>query len=392
MIKEITITNFYSFKDATIKLRPNVNILVGINGSGKSNFLKALRFLKEGVGGGGLRKHIFDNLGGFANFYFKGAKDSRRLNIIQLIYKFEGIPSSFASRSITTTEPIYEISIQGSPSLSNYSVDELIKNKNFIELETRSGRVEFQDNKNRSRRSDTQELVLNGISELEENLKNLSSLKKAIKEIVVYDYFDTSPQSRMRKPMLPTSERRLSADGTNLPQILNTIKINHKQYYRKIVEMLKEVNPNFTGFDFNLIGGNIELMLEESSFNSSIHVSNISDGTLRYLCLLAIVYNPDRGRIVCIDEPEVGLHPDMILNIANAIKEASETSMFIISTHSENFLNYFDIEDVHVFEKDENNATQVVSYDREQFAGWYKEFSLGQMWRQGDLGGVRYGS
>ena len=82
----------------------------------------------------------------------------------------------------------------------------------------------------------------------------------------------------------------------------------------------------------------------------------------------------------------------MILNIANAIKEAAETSTIIISTHSENLLNYFEIENVKVFEKDKNNATSVLSYTKEQFAGWYDEFSLGQMWKQGDLGGVRYGS
>lgn len=389
MIKEITITNFYSFQQTTVKLSPHNNILIGINGSGKSNFLKALRFLKEGVGGVGLKKHIFDNLGGFDNFYYRGENNKSQKQIIKLVFEFD----------FKTSEDnlSYEISVIKSPSLSNFYINESVwDNTGFIYLENANTITKLSTKRFpqtfTGRKSDLQELLLNEISDLDHKFTNLTLLRKAIKEIVVYDYFDTSPQSRMRRPMLPTSERRLSADGTNLPQILNTIKINHKQYYRKIVEMLKEVNPNFTGFDFNLIGGNIELMLEESGFNSSIHVSNISDGTLRYLCLLSIVYNPDRGQIVCIDEPEVGLHPDMILNIANAIKEASETSTFIISTHSENFLNYFDIEDIHVFEKDENNATQVVSYNKEQFAGWYKEFSLGQMWRQGDLGGVRYGS
>jgi len=238
---------------------------------------------------------------------------------------------------------------------------------------------------------DPQELALKEVSDTDRYFA-LTTIKKSIKDILVYDYFDTTPKSPIRKPMLPTSERRLFADGTNLPQILNTIKINHKQQYKKIAEMLNEVNPNFSGFDFNFIGGNIELMLEESGLDSSIHVSNISDGTLRYLCLLSIFYNPERGRFICIDEPEVGLHPDMILNIANAIKEASEKTTLVISTHSDNLLNYFDIENVRVFEKDQNNASNIISYTKEQFSDWYEEFSLGQMWKQGDLGGVRYGS
>jgi predicted ATPase len=283
----------------------------------------------------------------------------------------------------------------------NYYVQEKITNdKGFMYLDFINGvgvlneRVGSTNNRTKLIKYndfDPQEVVLKEISDTDRYFA-LTTIKKAIRDIVVYDYFDTTPKSPIRKPMLPTSEKRLVADGTNLPQILNTIKINHKQQYRKIAEMLNEVNSNFSGIDFNFIGGNIELMLEESNLDSSIHVSNISDGTLRYLCLLSILYNPERGRFICIDEPEVGLHPDMILNIANAIKDASETSTVIISTHSENLLNNFDIEDVKVFEKDNGNATNVISYTKDQFANWYEEFSLGLMWKQGDLGGVRYGS
>jgi predicted ATPase len=207
---------------------------------------------------------------------------------------------------------------------------------------------------------------------------------------MVYDYFDTTPKSPIRKPMLPTSEKRLLSDGTNLPQILNTIKINHKSSYSKIATMLNEVNSKFKGFDFNFLGGNIELMLEEDYINSSIHVTSISDGTLRYLCLLAILFNPERGSIICIDEPEVGLHPDMISNIGNAVIEASEKSTIIISTHSENLLNSFEIENIRIFEKDEHNSSKVFVYNKSNFKGWYEEFSSGKMWRQGDLGGNRW--
>ena len=218
----------------------------------------------------------------------------------------------------------------------------------------------------------------------------LSTIRKAVGEIVVYNYFDTTPRSNIRKPMLPTSEKRLICDGTNLPQILNTIKINYKSSYAKIVEMLNEVNPNFNGFDFNFIGGNIELMLEEKQLGSSIHVSSISDGTLRYLCLLAILYNPDRGALVCIDEPEVGLHPDMIANIGRSIIEAASDNLLLVSTHSENLLNSFEIEDIRIFEKDEQNATQISNYSKSDFEDWYDEFSTGKMWRNGDLGGNRW--
>ncbi len=75
--------------------------------------------------------------------------------------------------------------------------------------------------------------------------------------------------------------------------------------------------------------------------------------------------NHNRGRLICIDEPEVGLHPDMILGITNAIKEASGETQFIIATHSENILSNFELENIRVFEKNENNETTIVEFSKE---------------------------
>ena len=405
MIKEIKITNFYSFSEETIVLHPDVNILIGINGSGKSNFFKAVKLLKEGVAGIGLRAYIFDNLGGFDNIFFKGQNNSIP-NATQIEYCFNKNVITNANYGFRFRDDIiYRIRINRSHSLQNYYIQEHIETKKtlpqtgFIYLDFTNGngflyeKVNEEEAPKPIRYNDfnSQELVLKDVSD-SDRYYPLTTIRKAIKDIAVYDYFDTTPTSPIRKATLATSDNRLNSIGTNLPQILNTIKLNDKQNFKKILKSLKEVNINFLGLDYHVIGGsNIELMLEEDKLNSSIHVSSFSDGTLRYLCLLAILYNPERGKFICIDEPEVGLHPDMIRNIANAIKEASEQSTIIIATHSVDLLNYFRIENLQVFEKDENNATKVVTYKEEQFEGWYDSFNVGQMWVAGDFGGVRYG-
>jgi predicted ATPase len=407
MIKEIAIKNFYGFKDTTIKIHPETNILIGINGSGKSNFLKVLRLLKESVAGVGLSKHIMENLGGFDNIFFKGQLEKDAAQSITIKYTFDAAmltKYAYGSKFKLTDDPIYQITITKSPSSDNFYISEekCISDKGFIYLSIANGNGVISEKKEGSKKTNLerkytglnpQELVLKSISETQkEQYDVLYIIKKSIEDIVVYDYFDTTPKSAIRKPMLSTSDKRLSYDGTNLPQIINTLKINDKSAYKKIVAMLQEVNPNFSDFDFNLIGGNIELMLSEDDLNSAIHVSNISDGTLRYLCLLAILYNPQGGKFICIDEPEVGMHPDMIFNITEAIKDASEHSTVVVSTHSENLLNYFKIEHLRVFEKIGGNATAVLSYTEEQFSSWYENFALGNMWKQGDFGGLRYGN
>jgi predicted ATPase len=399
MIKSIKVKNFLSFENETFPIDKNLNILVGINGAGKSNFLKTFRLLKEGVAGVGLRKYVIDLLGGFDNIYFKN--DKGNVDFIEIEYTFDAERiGEFGS--LFTEDIVYTIELHKSPSVGNYYVSEKIKNLNgftYLEFANGSGGLnELEDTKSNLKESrlvkyndfvDSTELALSKVYDTDRYFA-LSTIRKAISDIMVYEYFDTMPKSLIRKPMLPTSEKRLLPDGTNLPQILNTIKINNKSSYLKIASMLNQVNSKFKGFDFNFLGGNIELMLEEDYINSSIHVTSISDGTLRYLCLLAILINPDRGSIICIDEPEVGLHPDMISNIGNAVIEASEKSTIIISTHSENLLNCFELENLRIFEKDDHNSSKVFVYNKSDFKGWYDEFSSGKMWRQGDLGGNRW--
>jgi len=395
MIKEIKITNFYSFSEETIVLQPDVNILIGINGSGKSNFFKAVRLLKEGVAGMGLKNYIINVLGGFDNIYFKGARESQMLaNTVLINYHFDAEALKFFGYSLND-DCNYAISFHRIPNTSNYYVYEQVKVAGLSLLDFHNGEGGMNDDINNwvsyKNFIDPTELALSKIFDTD-RYTTLSSLRSGINDISIYDYFDTMPRSQVRRAIIATSDKRLNADGTNLPQILNTIKINHKESYKKIVTMLSEINTNFSGFDFNVIGGgNIELMLDEKGLNSSVHVSGISDGTLKYLCLLAILYNLERGKFICIDEPETGLHPDMILNIASAIMDASEQSTIVIATHSVDLLNYFKMENLRVFEKDENNATRVVVYKEEQFEGWYEEFTLGKMWVAGDFGGVRYG-
>jgi len=399
MIKEIKISNFLSFKEETLNMTHFPTVLVGINGSGKSNIFKALRLLREGVSGIGLKSFVFDILGGIDNIRFKSAETVDMP--VKLQFKLDGeILKKYGFGF--TNDVIYTIELQKPQNVSNFYVRERMVSENgFVHMEFDKGSGHLRELKKDETVEHQPEMVKYhdfveptelALSKIYDTNRYyaLSTIRKAIADMVIYDYFDTTPHSAIRRPMLPTSGKRLSANGSNLTQILNTIKINYKQNFQDIVSKLNEVNPNFIGFDFNFIGGNIELMLEEKHSSSSIHVSSISDGTLHYLCLLVILYNPDKGSLVCIDEPETSLHPDMIAGIGRLINEVSTQSNIVISTHSAHLLNSFEIENIRVIEKDESNASKIFQYTTKDFEGWYEEFSPGTMWRNGDLGGNRW--
>lgn len=376
MIKKITVQNFFSFgTEQTIELNPDTNILVGINGTGKSNFIRAIQLLQQGIKGNfeKMFSHQWGGFSGCANFISPDAKE------IKIGYHFDyNKVLNEAKSEFNQNEKnfIFEIIIN-KKGLTDY-----VLNDRFI-IAGEPQKMELNPNIN------SNELFLSQISTTDSNIFTI--LKKAIEKISIYDYFDTSFGGDIRQLSPFYSENQLLSDGKNLTALLSNLKVNSIKTYDKINEELKNVNPNFKEMDFMPYPGKTLLALKEKNLDRAITIENISDGTLRYLLLLSIFYNPNRGSVVCIDEPEAGLHPDMINGIAKGIRYAAQNgTQMIIATHSPLLLNAFELEDLKIFEKDEDNQTVVKTKSEEDFPNWEGEFLMGQMWLRGELGGVRW--
>ena len=122
----------------------------------------------------------------------------------------------------------------------------------------------------------------------------------------------------------------------------------------------------------------------------AIDALHLSDGTLRFLLLLSIFYNPNRGGLVGVDEPELGLHPDMVKSLAKMLKNASCDTQLICATHSPLLLNQFTLNDIIVFDKNDKNQTIINRPAESDFEDWEGSLLPGQMWLYGVLGGKRW--
>ena len=404
MITEIVIEYFFSFGQSTsIVLNPDTNILVGINGSGKSNFMKAIQLLYEGVvGKEGIESLINKKWGGFMSFV--NCADTQ-VETIKIKYEFDRqiVGSVLNGKGHNFPKnPIYEIEIH-KLGASNYYFSEHIYNEStnalphpFTYLKVNNGRgaISTKLGKNIGIQQaiyKENELVLRQISE-PDRFYPLFTLQKAIEEIVVYAYFDTTNESKIRQLSAYYSEQKLLPNGENLSHLLNYLNGNHINAYDTIISLLQNVNTQFRDLVFSQPTGSKTLLaLKEKNLERAITVEHISDGTLRFLLLLSILYNPNRGKVICLDEPEIGLHPDMIQTIGEGIKYAAKHgTQMIVATHSPLLLNCFELEDLRIFEKNENNITSVSSKSEEDFAEWEGEFLVGQMWLRGQIGGVRW--
>lgn len=397
MIKSIKLKNFFSLASQTITFT-DLNALVGINGSGKSNVIKALQVLKAVVSDGDLSNLFINQWGGFDAVIFMGNTEARPS--IQIEYEFD--PEVLGDYGYRFQEPVfYRIRFHKVASSQNYYICESFHTKhsdgrpNYLYLKMDQGKGFVREGRSNDQESVTYELdnasesILSQLVD-KDRYYQIYTLREAIKDVAIYTYFDTTAKSAIRRPVQPGYTNRLLTDGSNLPQVLNSIKVNDKSSYANIKDALIAVNPKFRGFDFNFLGSSIELLLDEDGLNRAVHVTHISDGTLRYLCLLAIVFNPLRGRLVCIDEPEVGLHPDMLGELIQAISDYAGGTQYILSTHSDHILNQLPVKDVLVLEKDEHNQTTVREFRDEEYSNWASQYSTGVLWRNGDLGGNRY--
>ncbi len=387
MFKSITLENFFSFgKSTKIELNPDVNILVGINGSGKSNFIRAIQLLYEGVAGEGLEKLILRDWGGLS--YIAGLHQSDPM-AIQVCYSFQ--LSDQLLQSGFHSEPTYSIRFEKSND-GYFSLEERIFASNP------EGEIEYlsRENGTISMEGQTQITPKMQLSLFEKRnylTEEVSALQAEIdRGISSYRYFDTSESGKIRQLSDYYLEKKLLGNGNNLTMLLNFISANHPKAFDMIIEQVKNVNPHFKDLVFPVpVSGKTLLTLKEKGLERTIPIQFVSDGTLRFILLLSILYNPNRGSVVCLDEPEMGLHPDMIASVADGIKYAARNgTQMIVSTHSPLLLNDFDLEDILIFEKDAENQTIVKRKTEEDFSDWKGEFLAGQMWVMGQLGGTRW--
>ena len=181
---------------------------------------------------------------------------------------------------------------------------------------------------------------------------------------------------------------RLEEDFSNLGLFLSRLRKTPKAR-KTIVEGLRDLYEGFTDFEPIVEGGSVQVFFTEGDF--SIPATRLSDGTLRYLCLLAILCDPEPPPLICIEEPELGLHPDILPKLAGHLVAAAERTQLIVTTHSDILVDAMTErpEVVVVCEKHEG-FTEMQRLSATELAAWLAKYRLGQLWMEGQLGGKRW--
>ena len=339
-----------------------INVLIGANGSGKSNFIGVFSFLNA-IREGSLQDYVI-KAGGADQVLHFGSKVTKNLYILI---------------SFQDGRNQYEVNLQPT------KADELVP-----ESET----VYFWDMTYYPDRpySETMSRVGKeaGISATDVR-KTPKYVRDHLARWRLYHFHDTSSSSPMKKTVDVNDNRYLRPDGSNLAAFLYYLHEQHEDSYNLIRRTVQQVAPFFDDFLLEPQKLNKDKILLEWRHKGSeayFNASSLSDGTLRFIALATLFLQPENYRpsIILVDEPELGLHPYAITILASLVKQVSVTTQVILSTQSPMLLDHFQVEDVIVADL-VNKGTQLTRLDSAKLKTWLQDYSLGQLWEKNELGG-----
>jgi len=387
LLREIRPRNLLSFGPQTepLELRP-LNVLIGPNGSGKSNLLEAISLLHAAPThlaapireGGGIRDWIWKGTpapGATACFEVVVNNPHGRQTLRHTIWftessqKFELVDEVIESGTLDRPEePVFHYRFrQGHPVLGVPGQHERTLRREDVSL----------DESILSQRKDP------------DQYPEITYLGRVYAQIRQYREWCFGRSTVPRHPQKADQPSEfLEPDYGNLGLVLNRLR-RDPSAKRNILENLQQLCGGIEDYDVSIEGGTVQVFFHESGF--VIPATRLSDGILRYLCLLSILCHPSPPPLVCIEEPELGLHPDIMPTLARLLKAASERSQLVVTTHSDILIDEFSDqpESVVVCEKSEGQ-TNMKRLDAHALREWLEKYRLGQLWTQGEIGGVRW--
>lgn len=387
LISTIQLNNFLSFSENSKEFRlTDLNVLIGTNGSGKSNFLDAISILRSlAVGntidvfsrGGGIQQWIFDKkLSNLVKLKMELSKFNRPIEHIFIFMIQNGM--FYVNKEIIKHKQenedfpgfLYKLQLDG-----NNRIDVSIMNSNKIQ--SISQNAISMNASILSQRKDP------------ENYPEIFKLSELYSKIRMYRNWEFGRTSVLRTPQQSDLRNTvLEEDFSNFFLFLNRL-FRFPGIKKTIIESLKDLNEDISDIHIDIESQTTQLYITEKDIPYSS--SRLSDGTLRYLVLLAILLDPDPPPLICIEEPELGLHPDLISNITKLLIEASSRTQLIITTHSELLIDGLSKtpESVVVCEKIDGE-TVLTRLEPERLKIWLEKYRLGEVWLRGELGGVRW--
>jgi predicted ATPase len=384
LIRSVTLRNILSFGPDTPALElGNLNVLVGPNGSGKSNLLDVLSLLAKIPSD---PRSAMSKAGGVSEWIWKG--DPEGAATIETVVARPGARNPIRHRFAFSVEQqelrIEDENVENGAATPPSKARTLYTFRNRQPLITVNGALRKVT---KSKFDPTLSILAQRADpERYPEIAHLASSYEKIRLYLGWPFGRTAPLRRPQASDLPS--RTLQENFHNLGLVLNRYR-RDPATKAKFIERLRDLYDGLTDFDVMIEGGTVQVFFSEG--DRTIPATRLSDGSVRYLCLLAILLHPAPPPLIGIEEPELGLHPDLIPKVGALLVEASKRTQVIVTTHSDILVDALSDhpESLVIFER-EDGRTTMSRPNPIRLRKWLAKSSLGQLWTEGQLGGTRW--
>ncbi len=391
-LRSIRLRNILSFGPDTpeLPLEP-LNVLIGPNASGKSNVLQALSLLastphdlQETIRkGGGIHEWLWKGAGQLGTASLATTVENSKGSIpLRYLLSFTETGTSFDLQDEAVEDHRCESDDDEVTFYYRYNDGEPVLTIATDGQTTRPTR--------RVRRLNRKQSIISQRND-PDTYPELTYLGDQFHLITFYREWDLGPNSLPRQPQdFDLEQEYLLEDASNLALVMNYLS-NRPGIKRQIMDRFRVFNPLVEDVVSSISGQRVQVYFHETSLRHPLPATRLSDGTLRYLCLLSVLCHPAPPPVICLEEPELGLHPDIISQVAKLLLEASTRTQLVVTTHSDILVDALSDtpEAIIVCEKSEG-ATQLQRLNAEELKPWLEKYRLGEIWTSGHIGGNRW--
>lgn len=355
----IRVAGFKSIRDQKIQLG-TLNVLIGANGAGKSNFIGVFRLLNE-ILGENLQVTVA-KAGGAERLLYFGRKQTD-----EILLRLQFGKNAYLCRLVPTAE------------------DSLIFAEERASFRGEGYSRPYEENLGGGHK----ETALWKFVKSTGRTTIADHVVRAMKSWKLYHFHDTSDAARIKQTGDLDDNERLRPDAGNLAAFLYRLRETENEVYRNIVDAIRLVAPFFGDFNLRpdpLNPRKIRLEWQERGSDAYFDAHALSDGTLRFISLATLLLQPEPPTTILIDEPELGLHPYAITVLAEMFRSAAGRTQLLVSTQSVTLVNQLDPEDVIVVDR-EGPESVFRRLGEEAITSWLDDYALGELWEKNVLGG-----
>ena len=382
-LQSIGLKNILSFKDAKLPL-DSLNVLIGPNAAGKSNLIDVIGLLQAAPGD--LNAAILRG-GGAPAWIRKGEEGATGV---------AGIDCDLALDSETLSYSLEFSAADRAFLIQHESLRRASQRSAYMYFERSAASVKLRKHpRNGGPAAQTAPISSHAsvFSAIRDPLDRtpITRLGTELGRIRIYRSFNTGPQAQARTGASTSVPKEFLDDtGHNLAVVLQEMTFDGT--IERVNEYLRRLADQFDDVRVRLDSGVAQVYLKEKGIEQPIPAARLSDGTLKFLCLMAVLLHASPPPLICLEEPELGLHPDALQLVAEVLRDAADRSQLIVTTHSEALIDALSgrPEAVVVCERDFDNATSFRRLSSANLSLWLERYRLGELWRKGEIGGNRW--